>query len=77
MGDAIWHTGPNGALATERGEFRLLVEASRKVGGTVRFLVVRKGEGSLPDALIRSGNSESVRGAMEAAERMAARSAAA
>jgi hypothetical protein len=74
MRHVIWRTGPNRAFAAEVGGLRLLVEVPDDLGGSARFLVIRKEDGKHPNTLIGSGYTESVRTAMEAAERSANRS---
>ena len=70
MGQAVWQTGADGLLASDLGEYRLLVE---RVNGWVRYQVFRRG--NVADAgspvLLASGNHEDVRAAMDAAERVA------
>jgi hypothetical protein len=73
MTHELWHTERNGVLSTEVGRFRLVVKVPREVGGMVRFLMLGRGTGGSPDALLGSGNKENVRAAMEAAEQMAER----
>lgn len=73
---ALWHTEPDGILAAESADLRLIVQASRDAGNSVRFLVLRRTkDGKHPYAvayaIIGSGTAKDVRSAMEAAERMA------
>jgi hypothetical protein len=68
---SVWHTEPDGVLAAEADGLRLVVRKPSRVSGAVRFLVLRvEGE---HHSIIGSGTEESVRGAMDAAGRMAAR----
>jgi hypothetical protein len=67
----LWRTQRTGAFLAENYGFRLLVQGPEEVGGTVRFLVVRRGTGEFSDTLIGSGTEETVRAAMAAAVRMA------
>ena len=68
---SIWRTEPEGVLAAEADGFRLVVQAPCRAGGAVRFLVLRI-DGD-HHAIVGSGTEESVRGAMDAAVRMAGR----
>jgi hypothetical protein len=68
---SVWRTGPDGVLAAEAGGLRLVVHSPCRVSGAVRFLILRvDGE---HHSIIGSGTEESVRGAMDAAGRMAKR----
>ncbi len=69
--ESIWRTGPDGVLTAEAGGLRLVVLPPSKIGGTVRFLVLRR-DGD-HRSLIGSGTEESVRAAMDTAVRMAGR----
>jgi hypothetical protein len=67
-----WHAEPNGILAAEVGGLRLVVRTPTEVGGYARFLLLgRISRGGGGFALTASGTAESVREAMEAAERRA------
>jgi len=68
---SIWRTEPEGVLTAEADGLRLVVHAPCRAGGAVRFLVLRSDGDS--DAIVGSGTEESVRGAMDAAVRMAGR----
>lgn len=69
----LWRTEPDGILSVDIGGFRLIVQAPEKVGGLVRFMVLRHDTLEEADVLIGSGNEGNVRAAMVAAERMAKR----
>ena len=70
MGQAVWQTGPGGLLASDPGEYRLLVE---RVNWRMRYQVSRRGE--VADAgspvLLAPGNHEDVRAAVDAAGQVA------
>lgn len=67
----IWRTEPDGVLAAEANDLRLVVQAPEEVGGAVRFLVLRcDSEGQ---TILGSGTEDDVRAAMKAAARMAER----
>lgn len=68
---SIWRTEPEGVLAAEIDGLRLVVQAPEKVGGLVRFLVLRRDAGG--DTIIGSGTEGDVRAAMQAAIQMAER----
>jgi hypothetical protein len=71
MGYNLWQAEPAGALASDAGEFRLVVKS---VNGWVRYLVLRRGAGgSRGQALLASGTEDSAHAAMAAAERTAER----
>ena len=66
----LWQAEPEGALAPDAGEFRLVVKS---VNGWGRYLVLRRGAGgSRGQALLASGTEDSAHVAM-AAERTAER----
>jgi hypothetical protein len=69
----VWRTEPDGVLAAEVDTYRLVVQAPERIGGSARFLVLRRDgdEGAL--ALIGSGHEADLRMAMKAAARMADR----
>jgi hypothetical protein len=69
----VWHTEPDGILATEVGGYRLIVQAAEHDGGSVCFLVLRGGGAEDTLALVASGTEANVRTAMKAAAQMAAR----
>ena len=75
-----WCPQPDGAVSAEAGTLRLVVHPTGP-GGYVRFLVLRRTGGAGGDtagrALLASGSEEDVSAAMRAAERAAARIAAA
>ena len=67
----LWRTEPEGALASDAGDFLLVVKS---VNGWARYLVLRRGaEGSCGQALIASGTEDNAHSAMAAAERTAER----
>ena len=70
MGQAVWQTEPGGSLASDVGEFRLVIE---RVNGWVRYQVLQRERqpGAGNPVLLASGNQDDVRAAMEAAERVA------
>jgi hypothetical protein len=71
-GGTSWRTEPNGFLAAEVGGLRLVVRGPTKVDGFARFLLLgRVSRDGDRFALTASGTAESVREAMEAAERRA------
>ena len=69
MEQAVWQTGPGGMLASNLGEYRLLVE---RLTGWARHQVFRRGD--VADAgspvVPAPGNHEDVRAALDAAERL-------
>jgi hypothetical protein len=69
----LWRMECPGVISADSGDFRLRVQPPEKVGGAVRFLVLRRRTAELPEALIGSGTKDTVRAAMAAAERMAER----
>jgi hypothetical protein len=70
-----WRADSAGVFAAETDEFRLIVRPSDKIGGNMRFLVVRRGRKSVPDTLIGSGVTDTKQAAMAEAEQMAERCA--
>lgn len=68
----LWRTELDGVLATEAGEFRLVVQ---QVNGAACFLVFQhpKRAWQSHPAVLASGTEESVHAAMSAAGRMARR----
>ena len=69
MEQAVWQTGPGRSLASDMGEFQLIVE---RLDGWVRYRVLRRNHQADPGpVLLASGNQDDVRGAMDAAERVA------
>ena len=71
MGYNLWQAEPEGALASDTGEFRLVVKS---VSGRVRYLVLRRGAGGdRGPALLASGTEDSAHAAMAAAEQTAER----
>jgi hypothetical protein len=67
----VWQTEPDGGFAAEGMGMRLTVHGPEKFGGVARFLVLRRdGSGSF-HRIVGSGSEEDVRGAMDAAIRMA------
>lgn len=75
-----WRPEPDGAVSAQAGALRLIVHPHTP-GGYARFLVVRRpgdaDDGTTGPALLASGSEEGVFAAMRAAERAAARIAAA
>ena len=66
----VWRTEPDGVLAAEVDTYRLVVQAPERIGGSARFLVLRRDgdEGAL--ALIGSGNEADLHTAMKTAARL-------
>jgi hypothetical protein len=72
MGRELWRAEPGGALSAEVGALRLVVEMPAEAGGAVRFLVLNRGAGGGPHALlVDSGHAQDVRAGMAAAEQIA------
>lgn len=69
----LWHTEGRGVLSAEINSFRLAVQAPERVGGAVRFMVLRRETSDGQEVLIGSGSEDNVRSAMTAAERMVER----
>ena len=70
----VWRSEPDGGLAAEVGAFRLVVRMPEDARGSVRFVVLRRGEGDDgPPALVGSGTEPDVRTAMKKAAHMADR----
>ncbi len=69
----LWHTEGRGVLSAEINNFRLAVQAPERVGGAVRFMVLRRETSDGQEVLIGSGSEDNVRAAMTVAERMAER----
>jgi hypothetical protein len=67
----IWRLEPDGGLAAETGEFRLVVKRPVSAGAPVRFLVLRRA--AEDHSIIGSGTAADVRSAMQTASRMAER----
>jgi hypothetical protein len=67
----IWRLEPDGVLAAEIGNVRLVIRKPAEAGALVRFLVLRRG--AEEDSLIGSGTEADVRSAMQTASRMAER----
>jgi len=67
----IWRTECDGVLATEVDTYRLVVQAPEHIGGSVRFMVLRREHDDGALALIGSGTEADLRTAMKAAARMA------
>jgi hypothetical protein len=65
----LWQTEPDGVLAAEIGELRLVVQPP--VREFVRFMVLRRNSDGRRPALLCSGHEIDVRAAMDAAERKA------
>ena len=65
----LWRTEPQSVLSAEVDGFRLIVHAPEKIGGLVRFTVLRRTREG-PQVLMGSGSQETVSAAMAAAERM-------
>jgi hypothetical protein len=70
-----WRVEGAGVYLAESDEFRLIIRPSDEIGGSMRFLVVRRGSKSVPDVLIGSGVVDTKQAAMAAAEQMAERCA--
>jgi len=68
--DGLWNVEAAGGFSAEIGEFRLVVQALKGMGGDVRFLVLRQSTGPI---LVGSGVKEGWRAAMVAAEQMVER----
>ena len=68
----MWRTAGGKFLTAEINGMRLIVETPSDEGGPVRFQALRLGSGESPDDVIASGVRPDVRGAMAAAEEMAA-----
>ena len=66
----IWRTEPDGVVAAEVDNYRLVVQAPERIGGSVRFLVLRRDGNERALALIGSGHEADMRRAMKAAARM-------
>jgi hypothetical protein len=67
----VWRLEPDGVLAAEVGDFRLVVRKPETAGALVRFLVLR---GAADEhSIIGTGTEVDVRSAMQTASRMAAR----
>ena len=69
---AIWVTGPGGAMSSEVGGLRLVVRVDDVAPGFARFLVFRPNARD-GEALVGSGSLHSVGEAMRAAEQVAER----
>jgi hypothetical protein len=69
----IWQTEPGGGLAAEANGLRLSVHAPERLGGAVRFLVLRRDGDEESRGILASGTEENVRAAMRAAVRAAER----
>jgi hypothetical protein len=67
----VWRLEPDGVLAAEVGDFRLVVGKPETAGALVRFVVLR-GATDEP-SIIGSGTEADVRSAMQTASRMAVR----
>jgi hypothetical protein len=67
----IWRTECDGVLAAEVDTYRLVVQAPEHIGGSVRFMVLRREHDDGALALIGSGTEADLRAAMKAAGRMA------
>jgi hypothetical protein len=68
-----WRTDAAGVFVADTGKFRLIVRPSDEIGGSMQFLVVRRGRESVPDTLIAFGVTDTKQAAMAAAERTADR----
>ena len=69
---AVWLTGPGGAMSSEVGGLRLVVRVDDVAPGFARFLVFRRSARD-GEALVASGSLHSVGEAMRAAEQAAER----
>ena len=70
----VWRREPDGSVAAEVRGHRLVVHLPERMGGPVRFLVLRRAEGDdRPPALVGSGTEADLRTAMTKAARMADR----
>jgi hypothetical protein len=65
----VWRLEPDGVLAAEIGDVRLVIRKPAEAGALVRFLVLRRG--GEEDSLVGSGTEVDVRSAMQTASRMA------
>ena len=70
-----WRADSAGVYVAETDEFRLIGRPSDEIGGSVRFLVVRRGRKSVPETLIGSGVTDTKQARMAAAEQTAERCA--
>ena len=68
-----WRSEADGSVATDVGAYRLLVRLPGDMRGSVRFLVLRRGEDNGTPALVGSGTEPDVRTAMTKAAGMADR----
>ena len=68
-----WRSEADGSVAADVGAYRLLVRLPGDVRGSVRFLVLRRGEDNGTPALVGSRTEPDVRTAMTKAAGMADR----
>jgi hypothetical protein len=69
----VWHADSADVYVAETDEFRLIVCSTGETGGSMWFLVLRRGRNSVPDNLIASGVTDTKQAAMAAAEQRADR----